>query len=108
MTVIFGGATINTPSMLAVEDALDGLKWAQSIGGLDGLISRCNTNANALGDWVSRTPWIDYLARVPETRSNTSVCLSIVNSRFAALPMEAQRTNIKKMVSLLEDRRCGI
>jgi phosphoserine aminotransferase len=100
---IFRGATINTPSMLAVEDSLDGLEWARSVGGLDGLIARCDANAGVLGAWVARTPWIDYLARDPETRSNTSVCLSVVESRFTAMPVDEQRAAIKKVVSLLDE-----
>lgn len=104
---IFNGTTINTPSMLAVEDALDGLNWAQSIGGLDALIARCDANAQAVDDWVTRTSWIDYLAAVPETRSNTSVCLSIVDARFASLPMDVQQATIKTMVKLLDVEQAG-
>src|SRR5690348_4165361 len=76
---IFEGETINTPSMLCVEDYLDALNWAKSIGGLKALIARADANAKALADWKARTPWIDFLAKDPATRSNTSVCLKIVD-----------------------------
>jgi phosphoserine aminotransferase len=78
---IFEGETINTPSMLAVEDYLDALAWSETIGGLDALIGRADRNAAALSDWVARTPWIDFLAREPDTRSNTSVCLVLADGR---------------------------
>ncbi len=81
---VFKGETINTPSMLAVEDYLDALKWAQSIGGLDGMIARADANTKVLTDWVGRTPWVDFLAVDPATRSNTSVCLSIVDPDVVA------------------------
>ena len=76
---IFEGETINTPSMLCVEDYLDALQWAKSLGGAKALFARADANARALADWVERTPWIDFLARVPATRSNTSVCLKVVD-----------------------------
>ena len=76
---IFEGETINTPSMLCVEDYLDTLHWAKSIGGLKALMARADANAKVIADWVARTPWIDFLARVPATRSNTSVCLKVVD-----------------------------
>ena len=99
---IFQGVTINTPSMLAVEDALDGLNWAQNIGGLSALIKRCDANAATIDDWVTRTDWVDYLAVEPETRSGTSVCLSIVEPAFMKLDEAAQRKRIKKMLNILE------
>ncbi len=74
---IFTGATINTPSMLCVEDYLDALTWAKDLGGLDGLVSRADANFAVIEAWVARTPWADFLAKAPETRSNTSVCLTI-------------------------------
>jgi phosphoserine aminotransferase len=77
---VFAGETINTPSMLCVEDALDGLKWAERIGGLDALIARSAANFAALAGWVDRTSWIDFLARLPETRSPTSMCLKLVDT----------------------------
>jgi phosphoserine aminotransferase len=99
---IFEGATINTPSMLAVEDYLDALKWASSIGGLEALFARADANAAVLSGWVAKTAWIDYLAEAPETRSNTSVCLKIVDPRVTALPEDGQADFAKKLTSLLE------
>jgi phosphoserine aminotransferase len=87
---IFKGETINTPSMLCVEDFRDALDWAQSVGGLAGLIKRAEDNLAAIARWVARTPWIDFLAERPETRSCTSVCLKIVDPWFAGLATEAQ------------------
>ena len=80
---IFEGATINTPSMLAVEDYLLALDWARSVGGLDGLIQRANANASAIADFVNARDWIDFLAINPETRSNTSVCLKFTDPRIS-------------------------
>ncbi len=99
---IFEGATINTPSMLCVEDYLDALDWATSIGGLDGLKSRSNANLKALEDWVAKTPWIDFLAEKADERSNTSVCLKVVDPAIAALPEKAQAEFAKKLASILE------
>jgi phosphoserine aminotransferase len=99
---IFEGETINTPSMLCVEDYIDALRWGQSLGGLDGLIGRADANAKALADWVAKTPWVDYLAREPATRSNTSVCLKVVDPDVTRLPAEAQAAFAKKLASLLE------
>jgi len=84
---IFEGATINTPSMLCVEDHLDGLVWAESIGGLPALIARADENLAVIADWVQRTGWVDFLAEAPNVRSNTSVCLKIVDPEV--LSMEA-------------------
>lgn len=99
---IFKGETINTPSMLAVEDAIDGLKWAQSVGGLPGLIERSESNLRALADWVARTPWIDFLAVEPSIRSCTSICLKIVDPQITALDAAAQADVAKKVAALLE------
>lgn len=99
---IFTGATINTPSMLCVEDYLDTLAWAQSIGGLKGLIGRADANTAVLTEWVDTTDWVDFLAVDPATRSNTSVCLKIVDPWFATLTGEEQAAAAKKIVSLLE------
>ena len=82
---IFKGETINTPSMLAVEDALDGLKWAENVGGLDGLINRCKANLQAIENWLERTPWADFLATGSPTRSRTSVCLTIADGDARAM-----------------------
>jgi len=99
---LFEGATINTPSMLAVEDYLDALKWAETIGGLHALIARADANAKALSDWVAHSAWADFLAADAATRSNTSVCLKVVDSRVAALGGDAQASFAKKLASLLE------
>ncbi|MBX8814006.1 phosphoserine transaminase [Ochrobactrum sp. MR34] len=99
---IFTGETINTPSMLCVEDYLDALQWAQSIGGLQGLMARANKNFAVLNDFVEKSDWLANLAVVPETRSNTSVCLSIKDAQVAALPADAQAAFAKAIVTLLE------
>ncbi|MSO77319.1 MAG: phosphoserine transaminase [Alphaproteobacteria bacterium] len=100
---IFRGETINTPSMLCVEDALDGLRWGQSLGGLPALIARCDGNFAAIAEWVGRTPWIDFLARDPATRSTTSICLKFTDPAIMALPAEGQRAVAKAMAARLED-----
>ena len=99
---IFEGSTINTPSLLATEDYIDALKWAESVGGLAGLQARADANTKVLADWAARTPWIDFLALDPATRSNTSVCLKVTDARVAALSEEAQAEFAKKLSSLLE------
>lgn len=99
---IFEGDTINTPSMLCVEDALDGLKWAESLGGTAGLIARSEANLAAVATWVSRTPWVEFLAVDSATRSCTSICLKVVDPWFTALPAEDQAAKCKKIVSLLD------
>jgi phosphoserine aminotransferase len=99
---IFEGETINTPSMLCVEDYLDALRWAQSAGGLNGLIKRADANATTLLDWVERTPWIANLATVPATRSNTSVCLTIVDPAVTKLDKAAQADFAKRTASRLD------
>ena len=99
---LFEGATINTPSMLATEDYLDALRWAERIGGLGALQARADANTRVLGDWVARTPWVDFLASDPAIRSNTSVCLKIVDKRVAALPATVQSEIATKLASALE------
>lgn len=99
---IFSGATINTPSMLCVEDYLDTLKWASAIGGLEALHARADANCQALSDWVEKTPWADFLCEDPALRSNTSVCLKITDARIAKRDDADQRAFVKKMESLLE------
>ncbi|HYE44668.1 MAG TPA: phosphoserine transaminase [Caulobacter sp.] len=99
---IFEGATINTPSMLCVEDYLDALAWSKSVGGLAGLRARADANFAALEAWVAATPWVDFLAEDPATRSNTSVCLKVVDPAIAALPADAQAEFAKKLAALLE------
>lgn len=99
---IFVGETINTPSMLCVEDYLDTLQWAKSVGGLKGLIGRADANAKLVSDWISRTPWIENLASDPKTASNTSVCLKIVDPAVTALSVDAQWAFVKDLVALVE------
>jgi phosphoserine aminotransferase len=99
---IFEGETINTPSMLAVEDYLDTLAWAKSAGGLKGLMARADANAKVLHDWVARTQWVANLAEVEATRSNTSVCLRIVDPAITSLSVDAQWIFVKDLVALIE------
>jgi len=99
---IFKGETINTPSMLCVEDALDGLRWAESIGGLQGLIARSEANLAAIADWVAAGAGYGFLAQDAATRSCTSICLIITAPWFTALAAEAQAAAAKKLASLLE------
>ena len=99
---IFEGATINTPSMLCVEDAIDALKWAASIGGLPEMQRRADANLGVLADWVGKTNWVEFLAADPAARSNTSVCLKVVDPRVASLGDDAQAEFAKKLASLLE------
>src|SRR6185369_3889086 len=87
---IFEGETINTPSMLCVEDYLDTLQWAKSVGGLKALIARADANTKVIADWVARTPWVDFLAREPSIRSNTSVCLKVVDPAIVAKSADEQ------------------
>ena len=99
---IFKGETINTPSMLCVEDYIDTLKWAESIGGLSSLIGRSEANLALLADWVGRTAWVDFLNVDVATRSSTSVCLKVVDPRVTALPADVQEAVAKKIVTLLD------
>jgi phosphoserine aminotransferase len=99
---IFIGETINTPSMLCVEDYLDALQWAKSIGGLKALQARADANAKAIADWVARTPWIDFLTSDPAHRSNTSVCLKVVDAAVARLPADAQAAFVRDLAAALE------
>lgn len=99
---IFEGATINTPSMLCVEDYLDALGWAESIGGLGALFARADANAKVISDWVEKTSWADFLAAKPAIRSNTSVCLKIIDPDIAGAPAETQAAVAKQIASMLE------
>jgi phosphoserine aminotransferase len=99
---IFQGETINTPSMLCVEDALDGLKWAESIGGLPALIARSQANLKALEDWVSGSSWAAFLAEEKSSRSSTSICLKIKDPAFTSLSADDQAKHAKSIVSALE------
>ncbi len=99
---IFSGATINTPSMLCVEDYLDALGWAESLGGLSALIEKSENNLGVLRDWVARTDWVEFLAREAATISNTSVCLKIVAPWFADLAAADQSSAAKEIAALLD------
>jgi len=99
---IFQGETINTPSLLAVEDAIDGLKWAESVGGGPALVARAKANLAAVAAWVERTPWIDFLAQDAGSRSWTSVCLKLVDDWFVRLAPDAQRAFVKRLEALLD------
>ena len=100
---LFKGETINTPSMLCVEDYLAALAWVRGLGGLNAMMQRADDNTAAIGAWVERTSWLDYLAQDPKTRTNSGVCLVIREPRFAALDEASQRQKIGKLVQLLED-----
>jgi phosphoserine aminotransferase len=102
---IFKGETINTPSMLCVEDAIDGLVWAEREGGGPGLIARTRRNFDVIASWVSRTPWVDFLASRPDTRSPTSICLKVVDPAVSGLGAEDQAAFIKRMVKALETEK---
>jgi phosphoserine aminotransferase len=99
---IFAGETINTPSMLCVEDYLDTLHWAKSIGGLSATVSRSSANAKVLSDWVAKMPWIEHLARDPAVRSNTSVCLKVIDPAVTRLSADDQAAFAKNIAALLE------
>lgn len=99
---IFVGETINTPSLLCVEDALDGLQWAESIGGLQGLIQRSNANLKAIENWAAKSSWADFLAKDAAARSNTSICLVIKDPAYTGLAKEDQEKHAKSLVSLLD------
>jgi phosphoserine aminotransferase len=99
---LFEGETINTPSMLCVEDYIDTLRWAKSIGGLPALHARVNANAKVLDTWVARTPWIDFLAKDDATRSTTGVCMSIVDPQIASSSLQSQAAFVKSLIALLE------
>ena len=99
---IFEGETINTPSMLCVEDYLDTLEWAKSVGGLPALRARADANARVIADWIERAKWIDFLARDPALRSNTSICLKVVDPAVTRLAPEAQAAFVKGLAAALE------
>lgn len=104
---IFQGETINTPSMLCVEDALDGLKWAESIGGLPALIGRSQANLQCIESWVAQSSWAAFLAEDKCSRSSTSVCFKIKDPAFVGLSADDQNARIKSMVSSLEKERAA-
>ena len=104
---IFVGETINTPSMLCVEDYIDALEWSKSIGGLDGLVQRADRNVAAMAAWVAKTDWVDFLAESEDIRSNTSVCLKVVDPAVAALPEKEQAAFVKALVAAVEAEQAG-
>jgi len=104
---IFQGETINTPSMLCVEDALDGLKWAESIGGLAGLVARSRANFATIDSWVDHSTWAGFLAEVSGTRSNTSICLKVTDPAYTALSPDDQAKHAKSIVSAVEKAGAG-
>ncbi|MCK9908277.1 phosphoserine transaminase [Microbacteriaceae bacterium K1510] len=105
---IFVGETINTPSMLCVEDYLDTLQWAKSIGGLKALIARADANTKVLADWAAKTAWVDFLAVSADIRSNTSVCLKVVDPAITGLSDDAQAAFAKQLASLVEKEGAGL
>ena len=107
MEDIFEGATINTPSMLAVEDQLDALRWAERIGGLDALIERSQKNLATIRSWVSDSSWVDFLTETPEHQSSTAICLKVSHPQLLALDIEAQRQFIKSMTTELDAKEVG-
>jgi phosphoserine aminotransferase len=104
---IFVGETINTPSMLCVEDYLDALNWGKSIGGLKALIGRADANTKVIADWVAKTPWIGFLAKDVAIRSNTSVCLKFTDAAVTSLNADAQSDFVKKLVAMVEKEAAG-
>jgi phosphoserine aminotransferase len=104
---IFIGETINTPSMLCVEDYLDTLQWAKGIGGLKALIARADANTEVLADWAARTPWVDFLAADAKIRSNTSVCLKVVDPAVTRLSADDQVAFAKSLAALVEKEGAG-
>jgi phosphoserine aminotransferase len=104
---IFDGETINTPSMLCVEDALDGLKWAESIGGLPALIARSQANLKCIEDWIAQSSWAAFLAQEKCSRSSTSICLKIKDPAFTSLSADDQAARAKSIVSALEKEKAA-
>ncbi|MBX3526540.1 MAG: phosphoserine transaminase [Rhodoblastus sp.] len=102
---IFEGETINTPSMLCVEDYIDALNWAKSIGGLDALVARADANTKAIADWKAKTSWVDFLAKGADIRSNTSVCLKVIDPAITSLPVDQQAAFAKQLATLLEKEK---
>jgi phosphoserine aminotransferase len=105
---IFEGETTNTPSMLCVEDYLDALEWAKSVGGLKGLQARADRNFSVLANWVAKTPWVDFLAKKEAERSNTSVCFEVVDPAIKALSADAQNAFAKQLAALLEKENVAL
>lgn len=104
---VFEGTTINTPSMLCVEDAIDSLRWAEEVGGLPALIARAEGNLEAVTAWVTGADWVEFLAEDPASRSCTSICLKITDPWFTSLEADGQRAAVKRMVGLIEEAGAG-
>jgi len=104
---IFEGATINTPSMLCVEDCLDALKWAETVGGLQGLMKRCDQNLATIAAWVEKSDWIDFLPVSKDIRSSTSICLKVKCAWFNAQPKDAQEAMLKALVKMMDEENVG-
>ncbi len=104
---VFEGTTINTPSMLCVEDAIDSLRWAEQVGGMPALIARAEANLASVARWVAGRDWVEFLAEAPETRSCTSICLKIVDPWFLGQDTSAQRAAIKRLVARIEEAGAG-
>src|SRR3569623_2906582 len=102
MEDIFEGATINTVSMLCIEDAVDAMEWGKTVGGLKGMQARADANFKVLSDWVAKTDWVDFLSQIPETRSNTSVCLVIADTAVKLLDDAAQAAFVKNIMLRLD------
>jgi phosphoserine aminotransferase len=107
MEGLFRGETINTPSMLCIEDALDSLRWAESVGGLDGCVARAEGNLAVVADWVAKTPWVEFLAEDPATRSCTSPCIMIADPWFQSLDPETRFTTNRRMLARLDKEGVG-
>lgn len=105
---IFEGETINTPSMLCVEDYIDALEWAKTVGGLKGLVARCDANAKAIADFVLQKPFLEFLAKDPATRSNTSVCLNFVDPVVSAMSEKDQAAFAKDVAAKIEKQGVGL
>ena len=102
MVGVFKGETINPPSMLCVEDAVDGLRWAERIGGLPALIARSEANLAAVAEWVARSDWATFLSEDADIRSCTAICLKIVAPWFTTLPPDGQAKAAKQLAASLE------
>ncbi|MEZ5921038.1 MAG: phosphoserine transaminase [Parvularculaceae bacterium] len=105
---VFAGVTINTPSMLVIEDYIDALKWGVSLGGLSALMARADANLAVLTEWAAKTDWVDFLCQDETIRSNTGVCFKIVDPAVAALDVDGQRAFVKKMEALLAEENAGV
>jgi phosphoserine aminotransferase len=104
---VFEGTTINTPSMLCVEDAIDSLRWAEEVGGVPALVARSEANLAVVAGWVGARDWVEFLAEAPESRSCTSICLKIVDPWFLGLEIDEQRAAVKRLIALIAEAGAG-